>query len=110
MQDLQGYLLNTAEHKQFLDNFLHCFLVTNRKAMKGDLSKPEELKVGDLVAFRTKQAVFSSLNTSYRFGRVDSILERRNALEGSSRSCYVAYTNQHGDLADNGEMYEVSGN
>ena len=107
--DLNGYLLNTAEHKQFLDNFLHNFLVTNRKATKGELLKPEELQVGDLVAFRTKQVVFSSLNTCYRFGRVDSILKRKNALEGSSRSAYIAYTNQRGDIADNGEEYEIQG-
>jgi hypothetical protein len=83
--------------------------VTNRKAMKGELLKPEKLAVGDLVAFRTKQVVFSSLNTCYRFGRVDSLLERNNALEGSSRSAYIAYTNQKGDIADNGEEYEISG-
>ena len=83
--------------------------MANRKTSKEKILEPSKLKVGDLVAFRTREAAFSKLNTSYRFGRIESFLQRSHALDGASRSAYVAYWNQPGDLKDDGQEYDKVG-
>ena len=106
---LENYLLGQKAYKTFLDDFLHLFLLANRKSAKAKIQEPSTVKEGDLVAFKTKESPFSQINTSFRFGRVHSLLQRPHSLDGTSRSVYVSYFNQPGDLREDGQEYEKTG-
>ena len=42
-------------------------------------------------------------------GRIKSFIQRPHSLDGTSRSVYVSYWNQPGDLKDDGQEYDKTG-
>ena len=93
----------------YVSDLINPYQWLSHECVQYKLQEPSTIREGDLVAFKTKESPFSQINTSFRFGRVHSLLKRPNSLDGTSRSAYVSYFNMPGDLKEDGQEYEQTG-